>query len=39
LVRTANPEDIADAVLFPASRRSTFITGSTLHVDAGGTTI
>jgi NAD(P)-dependent dehydrogenase (short-subunit alcohol dehydrogenase family) len=37
LGRTAKPEEIADAVLFLASRRSTFITGSTLHVDGGGT--
>jgi NAD(P)-dependent dehydrogenase (short-subunit alcohol dehydrogenase family) len=39
LGRTAKPEEIADAVLFLASPRSTFITGSTLHVDGGGTAI
>jgi NAD(P)-dependent dehydrogenase (short-subunit alcohol dehydrogenase family) len=39
LGRTARPEEIADAVLFLASPRSTFITGSTLHADGGGTAI
>jgi NAD(P)-dependent dehydrogenase (short-subunit alcohol dehydrogenase family) len=39
LGRTAKPEEIADAVLFLASPRSTFITGSTLHVDGGGSAI
>jgi NAD(P)-dependent dehydrogenase (short-subunit alcohol dehydrogenase family) len=39
LGRTAKPEEIADAVLFLASPRSTFVTGSTLHVDGGGTAI
>jgi NAD(P)-dependent dehydrogenase (short-subunit alcohol dehydrogenase family) len=39
LGRTARPEEIADAVLFLASPRSTFITGSTLHVDGGGSAI
>ncbi|MFG1933390.1 SDR family NAD(P)-dependent oxidoreductase [Mycobacterium sp. NPDC048908] len=39
LGRTAKPEEIADAVLFLASPRSTFITGSTLHVDGGGTAV
>jgi NAD(P)-dependent dehydrogenase (short-subunit alcohol dehydrogenase family) len=39
LGRTAEPEEIAQAVLFLASPRSTFITGSTLHVDGGGTAI
>lgn len=39
LGRTAKPEEIADAVLFLASPRSTFITGSTLHADGGGTAI
>jgi NAD(P)-dependent dehydrogenase (short-subunit alcohol dehydrogenase family) len=39
LARTAKPEEIADAVLFLASPRSTFITGSTLHVDGGGTAV
>jgi NAD(P)-dependent dehydrogenase (short-subunit alcohol dehydrogenase family) len=31
--------EIADAVLFLASPRSTFITGSTLHVDGGGSAV
>lgn len=39
LGRTARPEEIADAVLFLASPRSTFITGSTLHVDGGGAAV
>lgn len=37
LGRTARPEEIAEAVLFLASPRSSFITGVTLHVDGGGT--
>jgi NAD(P)-dependent dehydrogenase (short-subunit alcohol dehydrogenase family) len=36
LGRTARPEEIAHAVLFLASPRSSFITGSTLHADGGG---
>ncbi len=39
LGRTAKPEEIAEAVLFLASPRSTFITGSVLHVDGGGTAV
>lgn len=39
LGRTAHPEEIAHAVLFLASPRSSFITGSTLHADGGGTAI
>ena len=39
LGRTAQPEEIAHAVLFLASPRSSFITGSTLHADGGGTAI
>jgi NAD(P)-dependent dehydrogenase (short-subunit alcohol dehydrogenase family) len=39
LGRTAKPEEIAEAILFLASPRSTFITGSTLHVDGGGTAV
>jgi len=29
------PDDIADAVAFPASERAGFITGETLHVTGG----
>ncbi|MCP9274365.1 SDR family NAD(P)-dependent oxidoreductase [Mycolicibacterium arenosum] len=36
LGRTADPAEIAEAVLFLASPRASFITGSTLHVDGGG---
>lgn len=36
LGRTARPVEIAQAVLFLASPRSSFITGSTLHADGGG---
>ncbi len=36
LGRTADPEEIAHAVLFLASPRSSFITGATLHADGGG---
>jgi NAD(P)-dependent dehydrogenase (short-subunit alcohol dehydrogenase family) len=39
LGRTAKPEEIADAVLFLAAPRSSFITGSTLHADGGGTAV
>ena len=39
LGRTAKPEEIAEVVLFLASPRATFITGSTLHVDGGGAAI
>jgi NAD(P)-dependent dehydrogenase (short-subunit alcohol dehydrogenase family) len=39
MCRTAEPEEIAQAVLFLASPRSTFITGSVLHVDGGGTAV
>lgn len=34
--RTAHAAEIAEAVLFLASPRASFITGSTLHVDGGG---
>jgi NAD(P)-dependent dehydrogenase (short-subunit alcohol dehydrogenase family) len=36
LGRTAKPTEIAEAILFLASPRSSFITGSTLHADGGG---
>jgi NAD(P)-dependent dehydrogenase (short-subunit alcohol dehydrogenase family) len=36
LGRTADPAEIAEAVLFLASPRASFITGATLHVDGGG---
>lgn len=36
LGRTAHPVEIAEAVLFLASPRASFITGSTLHADGGG---
>lgn len=39
LGRTGKPEEIAQAVLFLASPRSTFVTGSVLHVDGGGTAV
>jgi len=39
LGRTAQASEIAQAVLFLASPRSSFVTGSTLHVDGGGTAV
>ena len=36
LGRTAEPVEIAHAVLFLASPRASFICGSTLHADGGG---
>lgn len=39
LGRTADPTEIAHAVLFLASPRSSFITGSTLHADGGGSAL
>jgi NAD(P)-dependent dehydrogenase (short-subunit alcohol dehydrogenase family) len=37
LGRLGRPEEIADAVVFLASKNSSFITGTTLQVDGGGT--
>lgn len=39
LGRTAQPDEIAQAVLFLASPRSSFVTGVTLHADGGGSAI
>ncbi len=39
LGRTAESEEIAHAVLYLASPLASFITGSTLHADGGGTAI
>ena len=39
LGRTAAPDEIAHAVLFLASPRASFITGTTLHADGGGTAV
>ncbi|WP_225882150.1 SDR family NAD(P)-dependent oxidoreductase [Streptomyces aureocirculatus] len=36
LKRTARAEEIAEAICFLASPRASYITGTTLHVDAGG---
>ena len=39
LGRTARAEEIAEAVLFLASPRASYVTGSTLHVDGGATAV
>lgn len=39
LGRTASPREIAEAVLFLASPRASFITGSVLHADGGGAAV
>ncbi|OBK18794.1 SDR family NAD(P)-dependent oxidoreductase [Mycobacterium asiaticum] len=39
LGRTAHAAEIAEAVLFLSSPRASFITGSTLHVDGGGSAV
>jgi NAD(P)-dependent dehydrogenase (short-subunit alcohol dehydrogenase family) len=36
LSRMGTPEEIAEAVLFLASARASFVTGQTLHVNGGG---
>jgi len=39
LARTARPEEIAEAVLFLSSPRASYITGSTLYADGGGSAV
>jgi len=35
--KVGSPEDVANAVLFLASKESSFITGTVIYVDGGGT--
>lgn len=37
LGRLGRPEELADAVTFLASERTSFVTGAAWHVDGGGT--
>ncbi|QEX16036.1 hypothetical protein FRZ44_13280 [Hypericibacter terrae] len=37
LRRVAQPEEVAEAILFAASPRSSFMTGNLIVVDGGGT--
>jgi NAD(P)-dependent dehydrogenase (short-subunit alcohol dehydrogenase family) len=39
LGRTAQPAEIAEAILFLAGPRSSFVTGSVLHADGGGAAV
>ena len=39
LARTAGPSEIAEAILFLASPRASYVTGASLPVDGGGTAI
>ena len=37
LGRAAKPEEIADVIVFLASERASFVTGTVVHVDGGAT--
>jgi NAD(P)-dependent dehydrogenase (short-subunit alcohol dehydrogenase family) len=37
LGRAARPEEIADVIVFLASSRASFVTGTIVHVDGGAT--